>query len=66
MGHGLTPRLNALRSFYRNLTGQAGEHGLKNKICFACGEEKVIANKHHRISGFFTADRRLKLISVYP
>ena len=40
------------------------EHGLKKLICFACGEEKHIANRHFRISGRTLAARWIELICV--
>ena len=37
-----------------------GEHGLKKKICFAYGEEKLIANRYLRMYGVYKAAREFR------
>jgi hypothetical protein len=65
----ISSRLNRRRiSLIAHLAGQVGQaddHGLKKKVCFAFGEKGHIAGRQLRMSGHGSAARRFVLICDY-
>ena len=49
----------------RNFIGQADEHGIKKKVCFAFGDKGHIASRLLRMSEHGSAARRFVLICGY-